>query len=79
MHIIEIPEEQIKKVSEVLKNSLEKDHNWYIHFWNENILIVIFGDQIFKFNHNDKPARKFAVEHGVNLGIPEHQLTFPTD
>lgn len=79
LHAVEIPEELIERTSEGLRNSLEKEHNWYIHFWNENRLIVIYKDKIFKLSRDDKKTWKPAVEHGTSLGIPEYQLDFPTD
>lgn len=79
LHTVEIPKENIDSATSKLKDSLEKDHSWYIHFWNNHELIVIYKDKIFRFAHEDKTKRGEAVRHGVSFGIPQYQLDFPID
>ena len=79
LHTVEIPEELIEKTAEELKNSLEKEHNWFMHFWKGDLLIVIFKDKIFKLPKNDKKTWRPAINYGISLGIPKYQLNFPTD
>lgn len=48
---------------------------FYFHFYNENELIVVFKDRIFRTKPN--PALwDEVVEYGKSLGIPEKQLDF---
>ncbi len=79
LHTVEIPSESMDRISDELKNSLEKKHNWFMHFWKEGLLVVIFKDKIFKLPKDDKEAWRPAIEHGISLGIPKYQLNFPTD
>lgn len=55
-----------------------KDDPWYIHFWRDDEIIVIFKDKIFRFSQSDKATWKPALTHGQALGIPEAQLDFLT-
>lgn len=77
LHTVEIPQERIDRIPNELKDSLEKNHPWYIHLWNESELVVLYHNKIFKFTHNDKEKRVKAIRYGVSLGIPEYQLDFP--
>lgn len=52
---------------------------WYMHFWQNRDVIVIFHDKKFKFNFDDKASWFPAVEYGLAMGIPKEQLDFPID
>ncbi len=79
LHTVEIPSGSMDRISDELKNSLEKEHNWFMHFWKEYLLIVIFKDKIFKLPKDDKKTWQPAIAHGISLGIPKYQLNFPVD
>ena len=49
---------------------------WYIHFWRDNQVTVIYPKRVFEFTHNDQKTWKPAVDHGLSLGIPIEQLDF---
>ena len=54
-----------------------KDGPWYVHFWNDKEIIVVFKEQTFKFLKTDKRSWEQLVHHyGRKLGIPELQLDF---
>ena len=53
-----------------------KRGTWYIHFWRENQVTVIYPERIFEFSHDDLKTWKPAVDHGLSLGIPIEQLDF---
>ena len=50
-----------------------------MHFWQDNDVIAVFPDAIFRFKHSDKSTWKPAVEHGLSIKIPEEQLDFVID
>ena len=65
-----VSEEQIEKLHKFLKQG------WYMHFWNENEMIVLFRDKRFVIDPNRKETWKEAVEYGLSINIPEEQLDF---
>ena len=66
-------DEDIEKLSNSIKS------RWYMHFWNERNIVVIFRDKKFEFNYDDKSTWKDVTEYGLSIGIPEEQLDFPID
>ena len=66
-------DEDIEKLSSSIKP------RWYMHFWNERNVVVIFRDKKFEFNYDDKSTWKDVTEYGLSMGIPEEQLDFPID
>ena len=60
-----------------LQSQLE--HGWYAHFWNQDQILVLYKDKLFKMNKRSKSTWKPAIEHGLGMGIPKEQLDFPTD
>ena len=52
---------------------------WYAHFWNEDSLLIVFSDRVFKVSRSDRLSWSEAIEHGKMQGIPEEELDFPTD
>ncbi len=48
---------------------------WYGHFYNDQELIVVFKDQVFKVAPH-KSTWTPIIEYGQTLGIPEDQLDF---
>lgn len=79
LHTVEIPFDTMDETAKEIQNSLEKQHNWYAHFWNNDSLCVIFRDKIYKLPKDDKNTWQEAIEYGISLGIPKQQLEFPTD
>lgn len=52
---------------------------WYIHFWNDKEVIVVFQKKIFKFLKTDKNSWECLKTYGREVGIPESQLDFGMD
>lgn len=55
------------------------DGPWYIHFWKDDDITVVYKHRIFHIKKSDKNTWSEAVEHGKTLNIPEEQLDFLTD
>ena len=77
LHIIEIPEpvdEAIEKIQEVMV----ENKPYYFHIYNEGkTLIIVFQDEVFHLNPQDKSTWKDALEHGAfKLNIPVEELDF---
>ena len=56
-----------------------KDGPWYIHFWNDKEVIIIFQKRIFRFVKTDKSSWAQLMNYGKELEIPESQLDFKMD
>lgn len=74
IYTINVYEDTIKYLAENLKAN-----NYYMYFWNEKNIIVIYKDKIFEINHDDKPKMKEAINYGINNGIPEKEFYFLID
>ena len=68
---VKATKKQIEKLSKFLK-----PEKWYAHFWQEDDIIAIYPNKVFRFKHSDKSTWKEAVEYGKSLGIPKEQLDF---
>ncbi|MFH0955184.1 MAG: hypothetical protein V1777_03700 [Candidatus Micrarchaeota archaeon] len=66
-----------KKAIEKIQKELKV--GFYAHFWDKKNLIVAFPKQAFQFKKDNAEERKKAIEYGKQQGIPEEQLTFPTE
>lgn len=69
--IVEITRTQIEGLSKQIKEG------WYMHFWQNDDVIVVFRNKIFEFRHSDKDSWQPAIDYGINIGIPSEQLDFP--
>jgi nitrogen fixation protein len=74
LYMVEIPERDIYDLSKNIESN-----KWYMHFWRNREVIVVFKDKTFKFNYDDKKTWHPAVEHGLSIGIPKEQLDFPIE
>jgi len=73
LYTVEVSEEDIEKLSKTIKQK------WYMHFWKDKEVIVIFKNKKFKLNYEDKSTWGPAVNYGLSLGIPKEQLDFPIE
>lgn len=64
---------------EIVRLSKNVKPKWYMHFWKDRDVVVVFKDKKFELDFDDKATWKPVVEHGLSLGIPEEQLDFPID
>lgn len=76
LHTVEIKEENADQVAEQLSKDLDKEHNWYADFKNENYHFIIYKGKIFKVDLKNPILYKNAKKYGVALGIPEYQVDF---
>jgi len=73
LYTLKVNEEEIELLSKAIK------HGWYMHFWRDKKVRVIFKNKRFDFDYDDKATWKLAVEYGLSVGIPESQVDFPID
>lgn len=73
LYTVKVSKKEIEKLSKNIKQG------WYMHFWKDRGVIVIFRDKKFKLNFDDKTTWKPVVEYGRSLGIPKEELDFPID
>jgi len=52
---------------------------WYAHFWKRNKIVVIYGDKQFELKRDDEKTWSEARKYGIEEGIPENELDFPTE
>lgn len=71
LYKVDISKDQIQSLLEHIKPG-----KWYMHFWKNREVIVVFKDKIFEFNYDDKSMWSEAIKHGRSLGIPDEQLDF---
>jgi hypothetical protein len=65
-----ISESEIERIRPHLKQG------WYMHFWKENKMIVLFKGKKFILNAKDKSTWKNAIDYGLSISIPREQLDF---
>ncbi|NIM46625.1 MAG: hypothetical protein GTN40_00485 [Candidatus Aenigmarchaeota archaeon] len=77
-----------EKVNEMIKEGQEKlvsKQKYYFHLYNDEEVIIVFKNKIFKVkiskhrNHKNVPEDvvwKPVIEYGLSLDIPLDQLTF---
>jgi len=77
LHIVEIPEPVEEAIDEIQK-AMISDKPFYFHIYDEGkTLIIVFKDEVFHLNPQDKSTWKDALEHGVfKLNIPVDELHF---
>jgi hypothetical protein len=74
LHDVEISEESVVAVAEKIAKSLDSKHSWYADFRNEVFHFVIFPNKVFKIDRKSKEQNDAAVNYGLSIGIPSHQL-----
>ena len=63
-------EEEIDKIHQQLKKS------WYMHFWRDTKMIVLFKEKKYMLDRDNKDTWKEAVDYGLSINIPKEQLDF---
>lgn len=76
LHTVEIPEIKADGIVEKLSADLEKEHNWYADFKNDEYHYIIYRDKVFKVDLNNPVLYKDAKKYGISVGIPEYQVDF---
>ena len=65
-----VSEDEINRIHQHLKQS------WYMHFWKDDKIIVLFKGKKFILDINNKETWKQAIEYGISVKIPKEQLDF---
>ncbi len=67
---IEVNDEEINQVAEQF--AIEIKNGWYAHFWNNEVVYIIFYGEVFKIprevrwsSEEFQQVKKYGVEHGV--------------
>lgn len=76
IHVVEIPENEVKTIAEELSKCLDSGHggSWYADFKNDTHHYIIFRDKFFNIDRKSKKQYDEAERYGISLGIPERQL-----
>ena len=62
--------EFIKITQKSIKNA------FYIHICQNNEMVVIFNNKVFRFSADDLDKLNEAREHGISIGILKEQMPF---
>lgn len=71
IYTVQVSHEDILRLWHHLKKS-----SWYMHFWSDDRMIIVFPEKQFEVNSRDRESWSPAIEHGLSLGIPRGQLDF---
>jgi hypothetical protein len=70
----EAPDDRADVLAQALASALRPEDGWYADFEAGDDHVVVFADRVFRYRVGDDAARQQAVEHGRQMGTPEHQL-----
>jgi len=76
LHTIEVREDRALDIAEKIAKALDKEHNWYADYKNDEYHFIIFKSKIFCVKLDSKREYEAVKKYGLKLGIPEHQLDF---
>jgi hypothetical protein len=72
---VEVPDDTITQVVSGVQSNMKSDKPYYTHFYNEEEVIVIFKNKVFRVTPHVS-TWKPIIEYGLELKIPEEQLDF---
>jgi len=80
LHTIEFPEHHADEIADKLSSAIDSYYpgSWYADFKNDNLHYIVFKERVFKVNLQN-PIYRDAMEYGISIGIPSHQLDFPPE
>jgi hypothetical protein len=78
LHTITVPVDTAGTVARQLSDALE-DNYWYVDYRNRATHYIIFPGKIFQVDRSQPQQYEAAKAYGMDLGIPEHQLTFSAE
>jgi len=76
LHTVEIPEDKADQVAEKLSADLDKEHEWYADYKNDQYHFIIYRGKVFKVDLKNPVLYKDAKQYGISVGIPEYQVDF---
>ncbi|MBI2063993.1 MAG: hypothetical protein HYT65_03325 [Candidatus Yanofskybacteria bacterium] len=79
LHTVEILEERADQVAEKLSVDLDKEHEWYADYKNDQYHYIIYRGKVFKVDLKNPVLYKDAKQYGISIGIPEYQVDFAPD
>ena len=62
--------------SEIDNIHVHLKQGWYMHFWKENKMRVLFKGRKFVLDIDNKKSYKSAIDYGLSINIPRKQLDF---
>jgi hypothetical protein len=77
---VRVPSESLDATIKRLQDNMRKNclpfaHSFYFHFYNDDELIVVFKNKLFRVKPEPLQFGEI-VEYGKMVGIPEKQLDF---
>lgn len=72
---VEIEDTYLEKDLKEIQDNMKENEPWYCHFYNDEILIVVFKDKIFRVKPHISTWKEI-FDYGRKLGIPDGQLDF---
>ena len=76
LHTVEIQENKADQVAEKLSEDLDKEHEWYADYKNDQYHFIIYRGKVFKVDLKNPVLYKDAKQYGISVGIPEYQVDF---
>ena len=72
---VEIADKNIRQTIQEIQLNMKSDKPYYSHFYNDEEMIVVFKDKLFKVKPHISTWTPI-IEYGKGLAIPEEQLDF---
>ena len=72
---VEVRNSEIENIFIEIQQNLKSDKPYYAHFYNDEEIVVIFKEKIFRVSSHASTWTPI-VEHGKSLNIPDEQLDF---
>ncbi|MBM2820897.1 MAG: hypothetical protein HW405_657 [Candidatus Berkelbacteria bacterium] len=75
MHVIDVinPDEYVRRIQKAMK----ANKPYYFHVYNNGFsMMIVYKNQVFRVNPNNKNTWLKAIKYGQDLGIPRDQLDF---
>lgn len=70
---ISFPKNKLGEMIEFIQGGLVSNKKYYVHFYRDNEVIVIFKDMVFRVT-TEKSSWGPIIDYGLSLGIPREQL-----
>ncbi len=70
---VEVEDSKLKETVKRIQSELKSEKPYYVHFYNDKKLIVIFKEKIF-YASPHRSTWKEILEYGKKLNIPNNQL-----
>ena len=71
---VDAPDEAADDLASALAGALTDGPGWYADFRVGDDHVVVFPGRVFRYAVGDAEGRRAAVEYGMAIGVPRHQL-----